>query len=185
MPRLFTALDLPPAAIDTLCAFRQEQHLDVRARWTPAENLHLTLRFIGEIDDARAERVEATLADVHGRNAPFDVEPLGLGVLPSRRTPRVLTVRIDPSEPLQRLYGTLQDALAAVDVEREERLFRPHVTLARFKNASPERVYAALRTMQAPPLDPFPADRFYLYESTLTPDGAVHTVCAAYPLGAD
>lgn len=185
MPRLFTALDLPPALVDVLRAFRHEQSLDVRTRWTPPENLHLTLRFIGEVDDAQAERVEAALTGIPENHAPFAVEPLGLGVLPSRPAPRVLTVRIDPSEPLRALYAALQDALAAVDVAREERPFRPHVTLARFKNASAERIYAALRAMPAPSLRPFPADRFCLYESTLTPDGAVHTARATYPLTAE
>lgn len=183
MPRLFTALDLPAPAIDTLRAFRQEHPLDVRARWTPPENLHLTLRFIGEVDDEKAARVASALEAVNPV-APFEVVPLGLGVLPSRQNPRVLTVRIDPTEPLRTLYDALQDALADAGVDREQRAFRPHITLARMKNAVPERLYASLREVPAPALDAFVADRFYLYESTLTPDGAVHTVRATYPLDA-
>lgn len=180
MPRLFTALDLPPAAIDAIRDFQQNNDLDVQARWTPPENLHITLRFVGEVGEEKAEAVEAAL-DEAPCPAPFDIEPLGLGVLPSRRTPRVLTARIDPTEPLRTLYQTLQDVLAEVSVEREKRTFRPHITLARFRDDSPERVYDALSDAPPLPLDPFSVDRFYLYESTLTPDGAVHTIRTEYP----
>ncbi len=184
MPRLFTALDLPSAAVDALRAFREQWDFDARTRWTPPQNLHLTLRFIGEVDEKQAARVEAALAEVRP-SAPFDVEPIGLGVLPSRRKPRVLMVRIDPSEPLCALYDALQDALAGVGVERERRTFRPHVTLARMKNAVPVRLHEALQNAPEPDLGAFAVDRFYLYESTLTPDGAVHSIRAEYPLGAN
>ena len=183
MPRLFTALDLPSSTVDVLHAFQQQHDLGVSTRWTPPDNLHITLRFIGEVDDEQAEAVETSLGEARHR-APFDVAPIGLGVLPSRRNPRVLTVRIDPTEPLRALYRALQDVLVAANVEREERTFRPHVTLARLKDASPERLYETLRDLPGPSLDPFSVDRFYLYESTLTPDGAVHTVRREYPLDA-
>lgn len=184
MPRLFTALDLPPAAVDALGAFQRKQEIGVSARWTVPENLHITLRFIGHVGDEQADTVEAALHEAR-RHAPFEVAPLGLGVLPSRRNPRVLTVRVDPTEPFRAFYRELQDVLATVDVERETRTFRPHITLARLKNASPERLYRALRDMPGPSLAPFPADRFYLYESRRTPDGAVHTIRAVYPFETD
>lgn len=182
MPRLFTALDLPDSALNTLRAFRDDEDLPVQARWTPMENHHITLRFIGDVDEARVDAIEAALSEVRARS--FTVDPLGLGVLPSRRNPRVLIVRIEPSERLRSLYRSLQDVLAALDIEHEERTYRPHVTLARLKNAKPERLYAALRKMDGPQLDSFLVDRYYLYESTLTPDGAVHTIRATYPLDA-
>lgn len=182
MPRLFTALDLPDDALDVLRTFRDAQDLPVRARWTPRANHHITLRFIGEVEEDQADAVESALRSV--RAQPFSVDPLGLGVLPSRRKPRVLTVRIDPSERLRGLYQALQDALAAADIDPDERTYRPHVTLARLQDVQPERLYAALRDLDGPPLDSFLADRYYLYESTLTPDGAVHTVRATYPLDA-
>lgn len=180
MPRLFTALDLPDPVLDALQAFRDAQDLPVRARWTPVENYHLTLRFLGDVDDDRVDAIESALAGVMA--ASFSVEPQGLGVLPSRRKPRILTARIDPTEPLRSLYSAVQDALAAVDIEPEARTYRPHITLARLQDANPERLYAALREMKGPQLDAFPVDRYHLYESTLTPDGAVHTVRATYPL---
>jgi 2'-5' RNA ligase len=182
MPRLFTALDLPDDVLTTLRAFQDDQALPGRARWTPMNNHHITLRFIGDVDKDTSDAIEAALSAV--RAEPFPIEPLGLGVLPSRRKPRVLTVRVDASERLRNLYRSVQDALAAVDIQREERRYRPHITLARLKEVTPERLYATLREMDGPQLDAFPVDRFYLYESTLTPDGAVHTVRAAYPLDA-
>lgn len=182
MPRLFTALDLPDATLDPVRAFQETADLPAQARWTPLPNHHITLRFIGDVDASQAERIESALRTVS--HPPFTVEPLGLGVLPSRRTPRVLTVRIEPTPPLQHLYDTLQDVLASVDIAPEARPYRPHITLARLKRVRPERLYTALRDLDGPGLRPFRATHFYLYESTLTPDGAVHAVRARYALGA-
>lgn len=182
MPRLFTALDLPTEALDALRTFRDATGLPARTRWTPPDNHHITLRFIGDVDDEQAASIEKALATV--RAAPIWVKPLGLGVLPSRRNPRVLTVRIDPTDPLRTLYNTLQNTLKTVSVNTEDRTYRPHITVARLRDAQPERLYAALHDVDGPQLDSFTADRFYLYESTLAPDGAVHTPRASYPLNA-
>lgn len=182
MPRLFTALDLPSRSVDALRAFREDANLPVTARWTPADNYHITLRFIGEVDDEQADSIERALTAVHPPS--FRVIPLGVGVLPSRRKPRVLTVRIEPAESLRTLYEALQNALAAADVPPEERTFRPHITLARLQDVQPERLYAALKELDGPSLTPFSADEYLLYESTLTPEGAVHTIRSRFPLAA-
>lgn len=180
MPRLFTALDLPSRSVDALRAFRENADLPVRARWTPIDNHHITLRFIGEVDEDRAASIEKALTAV--RPAPFQVNPLGLGVLPSRRKPRVLTVRIDPTEPLRALYSALQNTLATVGVDTEDRSYRPHITLARLQEVRAERLYEVLKDLEGPSLAPFEANEYLLYESTLTPDGAVHTIRSRFPL---
>ena len=183
MPRLFTALDLPSRSVDALRTFRKDADLPVTARWTPADNYHITLRFIGEVDDEQADSIERALTAVHPPS--FQVVPLGVGVLPSRRKPRVLTVRIEPTESLRALYEALQNALAAADVPPEERTFRPHITLARLQDIQPERLYAALQELEdGPSLTPFSADEYLLYESALTPEGAMHTIRSRFPLAA-
>ena len=182
MARLFTALDLPSHSVDALRAFREDADLPVTARWTPADNYHITLRFIGEVDDEQADSIERALAAVHPPS--FQVTPSGLGVLPSRRTPRVLAVRIEPAESLRTLYEALQNALAAADVPPEERAFRPHITLARLRDVRAERLYTALKEWDGPSLSPFSADEYLLYDSTLTSDGAVHTIRSRFPLAA-
>jgi len=146
------------------------------------DNHHITLRFIGEVDEDQATSIEKALTAV--RPAPFEVKPLGLGVLPSRRKPRVLTVRIDPTEPLRALYDALQNTLATVDIDPESRTYRPHITLARLQDVRAEHLYETLRDLDDPSLAPFTADEYLLYESTLTPDGAVHTIRSRFPLAA-
>jgi len=180
VPRLFTALDLPSRSLDALRSFRESADLPAGARWTPVDNHHITLRFIGEVDEDQAASIEKALAVV--RTAPFEVTPVGLGVLPSRRKPRVLTVRIDPTEPLRTLYSALQNTLVTVGIDPENRTYRPHITLARLQDAQAERLYAALRDLDGPSLASFTADEYILYESTLTPDGAVHTIRSRFPL---
>ena len=180
MPRLFTAIDPPSAAVERLRAFCDGQDPPFDARWTPPANYHVTLRFIGNVDAARAETLEAALADVEAPR--FTAEPAGLSVLPSRRRPRVLMLALDPTEPLRALHRAVDGALATAGVERESRAYRPHVTLARLRKADPKAVHRFLRN--APALDPgpFPVERFVLYESSLQPDNAVHTARRKYAL---
>ncbi len=182
MPRLFTALDLPSRRLDTLRTLRESADLPAGARWTPIDNHHITLRFIGEVDEDQATSIEKALTAV--QTAPFEVTPLGLGVLPSRRKPRVLTVRIDPTEPLRTLYNALQNTLAAVGIDPERRTYRPHITLARLQDAQAERLYTTLQDLEGRSLASFTADEFILYESTLTPEGAVHTIRSRFSLTA-
>ncbi|NBB74152.1 MAG: RNA 2',3'-cyclic phosphodiesterase, partial [Bacteroidetes bacterium] len=77
MPRLFTALDLPDDVLATLRAFQDDQDLPVRARWTPMDNHHITLRFIGDVDEDTSEAIETALSAVRAK--PFPIEPLDLG----------------------------------------------------------------------------------------------------------
>lgn len=180
MPRLFTAIDPPTATIERLRTFCDAQDVPFEARWTPPSNYHITLRFIGEVDAGQADALDAALARVEA--APFTVAPIGLNVLPSRRSPRVLMVAIEASAALQALYEAVSDALAEEGVARESRSYRPHLTIARLKNADPADVHRFLRNAPSLDLDPFLIHRFTLYESTLQPDGAVHTARRAYAL---
>ena len=181
MPRLFTAIDPSDDVREQLRAYCDARDVPFEARWTPPANYHITLRFIGDVDDDRAEAVESVLEGVT-RDA-FTLEPLGLGLLPSRRNPRVLTINIGVSDPLQGLYDDVEEALAAADVDREQRSYRPHLTIARLKNADSGDVRSFLKSAPAPELSTFDIDRFILYESILKPSGAVHEPRAEFRLG--
>lgn len=178
--RLFTALNLPDDVRSTIAALRAPDQLD--ARWTDPDQYHITLRFIGEVDADTAARYQAALASIDAPEA--ECTPYGLDVLPSRRNPSVLIVGLERTESLLSTYRAVSNALESEGLDPEERTYRPHVTLARLDDLSPETVHTFLDAHDASNLPSFHTEYAHLYESTLTPDGAVHERRASFELAA-
>ena len=177
MPRLFIAIDLPGDHKAQLAALHDEA---LPGRWIPTAQYHLTLRFIGEVDEAQAATIEQTLATVHAD--AFALQGRGLGVFPSMRKPRVLFAAIDPAPALTALQTKIEQALRTLGLDADAKPFHPHVTLARLRRAAPRTVRAFLHAHASSILAPFEVTDFCLYESLLRPEGALHKRRAAFPL---
>ena len=150
------------------------------ARWQSEEQIHLTLRFIGEVDRHAARDVHAALGSIHHRS--FEVAVSGLGTFERRGQSEVVWAGLTPHEPLRALHNKLDQALARVGIDADRRAYLPHVTLARLTRASgPVRNY--LELWGGLSTAPFRVEAFALYESRLTPEGAVYSVVEEYPLG--
>lgn len=150
------------------------------ARWQTDAQLHLTLRFIGEVDRHVAQDVAAALGSIHYRR--FDIAVSGLGTFDRRGQPEVVWAGVAPQEPLRALHKKVDQAIARVGVEPDRRAYHPHITLARLK-PSGGRVDNLLAGAGGLSTPPFTVDAFALYESRLTPDGAVYSPVERYPLG--
>ena len=178
MHRLFVAIDLPESvkdAIKSICGAIPD------ARWVDMRQLHLTLRFIGEVDDATFESIKSTLAEI--AEPRFSLNLNGVGCFPSKHAPRVLWVGIDDNEVLARLADKVEQILVQKNgIEPERRKFSPHITIARFRERSPSGVADYLARNSSFSTETFPVDAFYLYSSKLTPKGAEHRREAVYPL---
>jgi len=176
MHRLFVAIR-PPAAIRArlLAAMGGISG----ARWQTDDQIHLTLRFIGEVDRHAAGDIDAALASIH--HPRFDIALSGLGAFHRRSQAEIVWVGAVPVEPLRTLHKKIDRAIARLGLEPERRSFAPHVTLARLKrSAGPVKdLLEAAGGMQTAP---FPVDHFLLYESKLTPDGAVYAELERYRL---
>ena len=135
--RVFCAVELPPgirARAAEHASRLREQFPEVRASWPRAENLHLTIKFIGEIKPARVEELSQAAERAIESLNPFDLEIKGAGAFPQRGSPRVLWLGVkDSSGGLARLHARLEDECAAAGFKREERPFHPHLTLARIR----------------------------------------------------
>jgi 2'-5' RNA ligase len=170
--RLFIALTLPPPVRDFLAGLTQPLP---GVTWTHADQLHVTLRFLGDVSVEQLEPMIARLATV--RVAPFILPVEGVGTFPPNRPPRVVWIGVGSGHPrLFQLRQRLDDALLASGLQLDVRTFHPHVTLARVT----ENAGAALthwihmqRDVAAPP---FRVEAFDLYASELRPTGAVHTL---------
>lgn len=176
--RLFTAFDIPDAARNSLSTLQTEENLG--ARWTSPDQYHVTLRFIGEVDKQQAARYKEALSEIEA--SPVHCEPYGLDVLPSRRSPSVLMLGLERTDDLLTLYQGVSKALEAHGLEPENRTYRPHVTIARLNNVEPEAVHDFLRAHEGLSVKPFTIEAFHLYESTLTPEGAIHERLATFSL---
>jgi RNA 2',3'-cyclic 3'-phosphodiesterase len=177
--RLFIALDLPEPVQEEL---RQICCGLPGARWTPLEQLHLTLRFIGETDGGMFRTISHALAEI--RCPAFALQLRGIGFFPPRKTPHTLWVGVEKSDDLLQLHRKMESALTAVGLETEQRKFAPHVTLARLRNTPADRIggFLAQHSLLSPP--PFQVSAFRLYSSVLSRSGAKHYAEAEYLLAA-
>lgn len=173
--RLFFAIPLPDETKRALTALRADLG---KARWVPPEQLHLTLRFLGELDEARA----ATLASVAICEPRFSARARGVGTFGPARRPRVLWTAIEPADGARAIASALDACAETIGVPPEARPFRPHVTLARFKEANADRVRRFLAEHAAFASDPFEVREVILYRSTLDHRGAVHEPYARFAL---
>ncbi len=149
------------------------------ARWQSDDQLHLTLRFIGEVDRHQVKDVHAALGGVH--HPAFEIALAGVGSFDRRGEPATLWAGVAPQEPLRALHKKVDQAIARVGIERDRRAFAPHITLARLpRGAGPIGPFLQAAGRLASPL--FRAEDFRLYESRLTPEGAVYTILERYPM---
>lgn len=181
MPRLFVALDLPEEVQLSLAPLARGLG-DIR--WLTSDQQHLTLRFIGEVDNGLMEDVVDALAMVPG--APFELRLKGIGHFPPRGELRVIWVGVEKSLELGRLKGRIDRALDHLGLARENRKFTPHVTLARLRRPpEPHRLASYLMAHSLYRSAPFAVGSFSLYSSWLQPDGPEYTLEASYELHPD
>jgi 2'-5' RNA ligase len=185
--RLFVALEIPAAVRDNLTAqVRELRELsakvaDMRPRWVRPENLHVTLKFIGEVSPAKLEGIRGALSAICS-DAPVEIKFRGLGFFPNEQHPRVLWAGLDASANLPSLAGDIDSALEAQGIARERRAFTPHLTLARIEPPGlHEKLREVIRKNDAREFGSFQAREFHLIESTLKPSGAEYTTPASYP----
>jgi len=177
MYRLFVAIDLPP---DIATQLQRICYGVPGARWVQSEQMHLTLRFIGEVDGGVFRDIKEGLAGIEAPGLALQVK--GLGFFPPRKTPRVLWAGLAPVEEVSALRKRIDNVLNGMGLGPEGRKFFPHITLARLHDTPLSRLgrFLAGNGLFATP--EFPVSEFHLYSSELTSKGAFHTIEASYPL---
>jgi 2'-5' RNA ligase len=177
MPRLFSALAIPEDIAQALSLHRGGLP---GARWIDPGDYHVTLRFMGDIDEAMARDIDESLAEI--RRRPFAVTVEGLGSFGGGR-PRAVIARIAPTPPLLELQADQERRVRRVGLEPERRKYTPHVTLARLRDASAIDVadYLALRSI--PRSLTFEVDRFVLFSARASVGGGPYVPEVVYPLG--
>jgi len=174
--RLFVALEIPEVVRDRLTSMEGGVP---GARWLSDDQLHLTLRFIGEVDDHVAHDIDDTLV---GLRAPaFTLELAGVGEF-GGKNPRALWVGVRANDSLIHLQRKIETALQRIGLPAEERKFSPHVTLARLKSPPRDKVMAFLSYHALFTSTPFPVNRFVLFSSHQGSGGSVYHAERVYEL---
>lgn len=178
MQRLFVAIDLPEvikAQLKALCA-------DLTgAKWVSHAQMHLTLRFIGDTDEAQQAQILTGLATIHA--TPLKMALQGVGQFPSKGKPRVIWVGMQADAELYALQKQLEQIITGIGFEPADRAFSAHITLARFRTPpSAEHVQRYFAQHQTFRTETFDVDRFILYSSQLTPNGSIYRHEGVFPL---
>ena len=176
--RLFVAIPLPDFVKERLNALHEElPHL----RWTQRDNLHLTLKFIGEVDETTKEQIQKQLRTIQVK--PFLLAISGVGAFPERGNPVVLWAGFRSAHPhLFQLHKQINDALFSIGIEPDRRVYRPHVTLSRCKGVSRESLHTFLRQQADLETAPFRVNQFELFSSELLPEGPLYQRVESYSL---
>jgi len=173
--RLFIALDPSPEVCQNLERLLARLRPTARLRWSRPQNIHLTLKFIGEWPESRLAELRQALGDC----APpptFQVRVAGLGFFPNPRAPRVFWAGIAPCPELIQFAGDIDLALAALGVPREQRPYSAHLTLARIQGRTPlGELHQAIAGLGEADFASFQPGGFFLYESRRGPAGSVYT----------
>ena len=176
MHRLFVAIR-PPEPIRDLLIDAMDDSADFH--WQDDAQLHLTLRFVGEVERPIGDDLADALSRV--RAEPFAARIAGVGRF-EQRSSGALWAGVEPKAPLAALAAKVERACQGIGLEPERRAFHPHITLARWKGRRTREVAAFLERHAGLASAPFDVDAFSLFESHLSRHGAHYEAAATYPL---
>jgi 2'-5' RNA ligase len=177
MYRLFVAIDPPETTREELLRICYGLP---NCRWHDKDQIHVTLRFIGEVDGGVFRDIQDALSNVKAE--PFDVMVKSVGFFPPRKDPEILWAGIDNRDGIVSLRNKIENCLSRAGIPSEGRKFFPHISLARLKGTPPTKVAQFLSEYSLFQLDPFHVREFSLYSSFLSSERALHQVEATYPL---
>lgn len=187
MIRSFVAIDIPEdvrAAIGDTQARLKRAPLSVRVSWAKVDNIHLTLQFLGYIEEEVVEPIGGALDAVAQQHVPFDLPVRGAGAFPSERRPRVLWAGVDDSAgQLKALALGVQTAMQALRFEPEHREFSAHLTLGRVKFPKPDTALTrVLDSLKDTDFGTMRVAMIHLVQSQLHPEGSIYTKLSSHKL---
>lgn len=192
--RVFVALNLPQDAKNVLSQAMQQlqEELPDGIRWVRPDGIHLTLKFLGDVDAGQVEPVLSAMGRVASldEHSPFDLELTRLGMFPNAREPRVLWAGVGGDIPaLTMLQESVDEAISGLGFPPERRPFRPHLTLGRVRDqataADRARIGAQVSRLSLGASPPWTVREMHLIHSNLTPAGAIYSCLGAAALASN
>lgn len=185
MKRTFIAIDISSQAKGHISAYidhLRREFATIRVGWERPEKLHLTLRFLGDVNEITLEKVRQVLEEVAAGTKQFRMTVVGTGRFPSNGDPRVLWLGIKDDGSVRTLVGRIERSLERLGIGTERKKFNPHLTVARLRE--PARSHSLSRGHTEATFGPLdqPVNAIVLYESKLLPSGSVYQKLATFPL---
>ncbi len=176
--RTFIALELPEdlKKVFSILQQRLREYTDC-VRWVKPEHIHLTLKFLGSIDEELVEPISRILENISKKQSSFSMHIAGIGAFPNTRNPKVIWVGIQSSQDsLTKFQTTLEDALSVFGLPREKRPYAPHLTLGRVRDYRGKRdLEAVIEKFQHEDMGVYTADKVIFYRSDLKPTGPIYS----------
>ncbi|MBW1742086.1 MAG: RNA 2',3'-cyclic phosphodiesterase [Deltaproteobacteria bacterium] len=176
--RAFIAISLPESVLQAIVNVQETlKESGLKIRWVRQEGIHLTIKFLGDIDRADVERIHSAMQQVTQVFSPLVLQGEGVGVFPDLKRPRVVWVGVSGEiKVLRALQRELEDQLDGLGFPKEKRSFKGHLTLGRIKGRTDGvKLGEALRALGDFRTNPFTVQSVVLFQSDLRPDGAVYT----------
>jgi 2'-5' RNA ligase len=180
--RLFTGLCIPPPILQTLTAILDELRPTAPLNWSPPENLHITLKFIGDWPEARLPELRRTLETVP-RQGNIEIDIARFGYFPNPHRPHSFFAGVHAGPQLASLAAAIDNALDKIGCPPENRPYTPHLTLARIKGEDIRVLREHIAAMNNFQFGSFEATHFHLYASHQSQGGSVYSLLASYTLG--
>ena len=180
--RTFIAIEIPKTVIYRIRELQDAiKAYGFKIRWVRAENIHLTLKFLGDIEEIKINEIAEAVSKTAEKHSPISLKAKGIGVFPGIKRPRVLWVGLAGQlEALVKLQTTLDENLIVFDFPKEKRPFKGHLTMGRIKDRiDVKKLGDALMAFRRFESETFTAGQIILYKSELTPSGAVYTELAS------
>lgn len=180
--RTFIAIELPKEIKEALSRLQEQlKESGADVKWVEPENIHLTLKFLGERDEKKVKQISATLEETAVNHYTYSARISSLGSFPKIDSPRVIWVGIEKGdEETKKIAWELEEKIAKAGIPKEEREFSSHITIGRTRSpANKEKLVAALKNQSEKLITEnleFTVGKITLFESTLTPKGPVYTV---------
>lgn len=185
--RTFIAIELPPATQSNLNRVIQQLKTRISSgvRWVPVTNIHITLKFLGDISDKQANALKQALPDIAAMVQPFPILVTGIGAFPNPNRPRVVWAGLQAPDGLTRLQKQIEKLADTIGIPAENRPFSPHLTLGRIHSTATrqelEMVTTTLLSTKINEIGEFDADQVILFRSDLRPTGAIYTALLHAP----
>ncbi|HOJ02017.1 MAG TPA: RNA 2',3'-cyclic phosphodiesterase [Anaerolineaceae bacterium] len=182
--RVFTALDLSEQVISDILRFRDifEPYHPTILRWTKTDQLHLTLKFVGELHESHLQPIQQQMGEIFTKVGEFQLRLQGAGIFPHPRNPRILWVGISPVPALTEIARMNEELFHAFGYPVEKRPFMPHITIARFKDDCSHRELLTFQSFWQEQKKDFQSqqimDHLTFYQSTLTRQGPTYRIIA-------
>ena len=175
--RTFICIEIPASIKERIDRLQNTlREIEAQVSWTKASNIHLTLKFLGDVETARINRVLKAVERASTGISPFEVEVSGAGCFPSPRSPRVLWVGIPVvPEALKHLYANIERELAREGFPREKRAFSPHLTIGRIRTSHNSALVADALIATGFTPETFDATEVIVMRSDLKPTGSIYT----------